>query len=86
MLKVMGRSEIGPGDNLTLWFVRNWGFLLILISLLWAVWTISLERSRSDEFSKRNTVITGLILFGGLAGFLFLTTIQAGSSLIQNAH
>jgi hypothetical protein len=86
MLKVMGRAGIGPGDNFTLWFVRNWGFALILISLLWAGWTISLERSRCDEFSKRNTVITGLVVLFGLAGFLVLTTIKAGSSLIRSVH
>lgn len=82
-LKVMGRSDIGPGDSFSIWFVRNWGFLLIGLSLIWALWTIWSERCHYDRFSKRHTVITGLLVLGGLAGFLFLTTIKAGSSLIQ---
>ena len=82
-MKVMGLANIGPEVDFPLWFVRNWGFLLIVISLIWAVWTISLERSRRDEFTKRHSLITGLIVLAGLAGFFLITTINAGSTLLQ---
>jgi len=66
-------------------FVRNWGFLLILIPAIWVVGTIWLERNRSLDFSTRGTVVTGMLVFAGL-GLLMVISILLGSgagTLIQ---
>jgi hypothetical protein len=67
-------------------FIRNWGFLLILIPGAWVVVTIWLERNRGSDFSTRWTVITGLIVFAGL-GWLMTISVFYGSGagrLIQS--
>ncbi len=82
-LKMMDRSDIGPGNSFCLWFVRNWGFFILIVPLLWALSTISLERRHYDWFSKRFTIVSGLILLSVLAYFFTVTTGMAGSSLIR---
>ena len=84
-LKIMERSNIGPSDSFCLWFVRNWGFLILIVPLVWALSTIRLERRHYDCFSKRTTFMTGLILLIILALFFIVTTALAGTSLIQVA-
>lgn len=83
-LKVMGRSDVGPQDNFGFWFVRNWGFLIVVIPLAWAITTIYLERLNNEWSSKRFTVITGLLLLVGLAVFFFSITVHAGTSMIYS--
>ena len=48
-------------------FVRNWGFLLILIPAIWVVWTIWAENNRRESFGKKWTFLTGIVVFAGLA-------------------
>lgn len=82
ILKVMGYEE---GNNQAkpfyILFVRNWGFLLILIPLAWTFTTISMER-RTDWFSKRWVVGSGLTVLLALSWFLVGVILRSGSSLI----
>lgn len=72
-------SELPP----VLGFVRNWGFLLIVIPAVWAAVTIWLERHRPHLFSKSWTVATGVAVWLCLAWLLLAALLRAGSSLIQ---
>ena len=83
-LKVRGYPDKFTELPLWLAFVRNWGFLLILIPLAWVCSTIWLERNRSDEFSKRWTIVTGIVVAVALGIFLFACISSAGSSLIKS--
>ncbi|MEK7948864.1 hypothetical protein [Luteolibacter soli] len=83
ILKARGYPETFSVLPLKLSFVRNWGFLLILLPLVWALATIWLERRQPDWFSKRWTVGTGVLLAAWLGWFLFTAMARAGSSLIQ---
>jgi|688.fasta_scaffold50459_3 hypothetical protein len=67
---------------LILRFVRDWGFLLILIPLAWIALTIRLERV-CDWHTKRWTFISGLCLLAALAWFMALMIARAGSTTIH---
>jgi hypothetical protein len=47
-------------------FVRDWGFLLLLIPATWAFATLWLERHQSDWFTKRWTILSGVLLLAAL--------------------
>jgi len=69
-MKVMGYDDaLGQDWSPFLRFIRNWGFLLILIPLAWTVLTISLEQ-RAYWYSKRWTFGSGLVVLLGLAWLL----------------
>ncbi|MBB5352064.1 hypothetical protein HNR46_002305 [Haloferula luteola] len=83
ILKVRGYPDEFTELPLRLAFVRNWGFLLILIPLGWVVLTIWLERHQAIWFSKRWTVATGIAVGGMMGWYLLGTLVLAGSSIIQ---
>lgn len=55
------RMRGGEGPWLPV-FVRDWGFLLLLIPMVWVFATLWLERHRSDWFTKRWTILSGTLL------------------------
>ncbi|MFC7339580.1 hypothetical protein ACFQY0_20490 [Haloferula chungangensis] len=65
-------------------FVRNWGFLLILIPLGWVILTIWLERHQAAWFSKRWTVATGVGVGLALGWYVLASMARAGSSILQH--
>jgi hypothetical protein len=67
---------------ITLRFIRDWGFLLILVPLAWIALTIRLERV-CDWHTKRWTFISGLCLLAALAWFMALMIARAGSTTIN---
>jgi hypothetical protein len=76
-LKVRGYPE---ADRVWHWlpvFVRNWGFTLILFPAGWVFATIWLERHRPDQFSKSETILTGILLLGGLGYFMMRVVLRA---------
>ena len=84
ILKARGYPDDFTELPLQLAFVRNWGFLLILIPLSWAVLTIWLERSQASWFSKRWTVLTGIGVGIVLGWYVLASMARAGSSIIQH--
>jgi len=71
-LVIIAGSLIAPvmsGDTNS--FVSNYGFLLLLIPLSWALITLRLEINHTDWFSKRWTFVSGLLLLGWLYHFFF---------------
>lgn len=75
ILKAVGTSDSQQISWLLL-FVRNWGFLLILIPVGWVVATIWMEFHHS-WYSKRFTLVTGLLLWASLMWFFFLMAARA---------
>lgn len=59
-------------------FVRDWGFLLILIPGLWAVGSVWMEKHPRFPFTRRWTMVTGILLSAGLA-WLLVVAILLGS-------
>jgi len=59
------RGGDGGGPWLAL-FVRDWGFLLISIPAAWVIATLWLERHRADWFTKRWTILSGVLVLAGL--------------------
>lgn len=82
-LKVQGYPDTFTVLPLEIAFVRNWGFLLILIPLAWVIITIWLERHRAEWFSKRWTIASGIGVGVALGWYLLGTMARAGSSLIN---
>ena len=58
-------------------WVREWGPLAFAIPALWVAGTILLERHRSEWFSKRWTLVSGLLLAGGLLLLYIVASLQA---------
>lgn len=56
-------------------FVRGWGFLLILIPGIWVVWSVWSESNPRFDFTRRWTIVTGLIVFAGLAWMMFAAVV-----------
>jgi hypothetical protein len=56
----------GSGGPWLAVFVRDWGFLLLLIPAAWVFVTLWLERHRSDWFTKRWTILSGVLLLAAL--------------------
>jgi len=82
VLKSMGYAERFDELPLLYRFIRNWGFMLILIPLAWTVATIWMERHEA-WFSKRWTLVSGLALLGALAFWMVILAAKAGSTLIS---
>ena len=85
ILKAMGYPDRFQQIPLKLLFVRNWGFLLILIPLVWAGGTIWMERSQPWH-TKRWTMVSGLCLAAWLVLFMAKVVGRAGSSIITVAQ
>lgn len=80
----MMRAAGYPDENLV-WrplslFVRNWGFVLILLPGIWAAGSIWLENHRAELFSKRWTIVSGVALFAALA-WILLAAVVGGFSM-----
>lgn len=78
ILKATGYPDHFQKIPLILLFVRNWGFLLILIPLAWAMGSIWLER-HFNGYSKRWSMVSGLCLLAALIWFLLKTLARAVS-------
>ena len=63
-------------------FVRNWGFLFLIIPASWAITTLWLERHQSSWFSKRWTLITGIIVLAALSFLFVVSTTQPASGIL----
>ena len=83
VLKVRGYPEARAEWPWLPVFVRNWGFFLILIPAAWVLATIWLERHRPDWFTKRDTILTGVLLLAGLAYFMLRVIMRMSGSIIQ---
>ena len=75
MMRIAGYPDEGLVWRPLSLLVRNWGFLLILLPGIWAVGSIWLETHPADMFSKRWTIVTGVVLFGVLAWMLFVAAV-----------
>ena len=63
------RAAGGDGPWLPV-FVRDWGFLLLLIPAVWVFVTLWLERHRSDWFTKRWTILSGVLVLALLIALM----------------
>lgn len=81
MLKALGYSDI-QGLPWILVFVRNWGFLLLAIPLAWVLVTIWMEFHHT-WYSKRYTILSGLLLIASLVWFFISVAARAGSILVS---
>ncbi len=82
MATAMLMKARGFPDSSQIWhpfalFVREWGFLLILIPAAWVVASIWIENNSNMDFTKRWTFVTGLLLLVFLA-FLMLAAVMLG--------
>ncbi len=57
--------------------VRDWGFLLLLIPAAWVLITLWLERHRSDWFTKRWTILSGILVLAALVLLMVQAFTQA---------
>jgi len=83
VLKTRGYPDPGAEWRLLPVFIRNWGVAVMLIPAAWVLGTIWLERHRSDWFTKRWTILTGVLLLGGLAWLMIYSALLAGSRLTE---
>lgn len=81
VLKIMGFSDSQEMCPLVM-FVRNWGFVLMLIPIAWVWVTLRLELHQ-PWYSKRLTLVTGLLLLASLAWFFILVAARAGSIMTR---
>lgn len=59
-------------------FVRDWALLLLLIPVGWCFTTLWAEE-KTDWWSQRATIISGIMLLGVLAFMIFLSLVSASS-------
>lgn len=64
-------------------FVRNWGVSLVLIPFIWVIATIWMERLHAGWFSRRWTILSGLLILIGLAYFLDFAPFKPTAYLIE---
>lgn len=81
MLKVLGDSEMQELPWILV-FVRNWGFLLLVLPFAWVVMTIWMEFHHT-WYSKRYTILSGLLLMASLISFFIYMAARAGSILMS---
>lgn len=69
-------------------FVREWGFLFILIPGLWVAGTVWLESNPRFDFTSRWTMVTGVLVFVGLAWLMFVSVILGSGAgrIIQSVE
>lgn len=72
------RMRSGEGPWLPV-IVRDWGFVLLLIPAFWVFATLWLERHRSDWFTKRWTILSGLLVLLSLVGLMMHAFTRASS-------
>ena len=67
-------------------FVRGWGFFLILIPALWVGGSLWLERNPRFDFTSRWTIVTGILVFAGLAWLMFVAVMlgSGAGTIIQS--
>jgi hypothetical protein len=76
-LKIRGYDPAVHELSLRFSLIRNYGFLLILIPFAWVCFTIYCERSHSNRFTKRTTIITGIALLAVICFYCLVSVIQA---------
>ena len=81
MLTTRGIDLATANLPFSIWFMINWGFVLLAIPLAWVMGTIWLERHPAGPLSIRWTFISGLVLLIGLAWFSLLFSAKAGASV-----
>lgn len=81
IMKGVGYSD-GQEISFFVLFVRNWGFALMIIPFAWVFATIWMERHHV-WFSKRYTLLSGLLLLGLLCWFLIDVAARAGSVMVR---
>ena len=81
ILKSLGYGD-GQEAPFVVFVVRNWGFILLAIPLAWVVATVWMERHHA-WFSKRYTLLSGLLLLVLLCWFLLYVAARAGSILVR---
>jgi hypothetical protein len=84
LLKVQGYPEARTTWPWLPVFVRNWGFSFIVIPAVWALATIWLERHRPDWFSKRETIVTGILLLLALGYLMARIALRAAVTPIRH--
>jgi hypothetical protein len=80
VLKVRGFPDARSDWPVLAVFVREWGFTLILFPAAWVLSTIWLERQRSERFSKRWTIFSGLVLVAVLGGLMAYAIVSADNA------
>lgn len=81
LLKAFGYSD----GNQMFWlviFVRNWGFSLALIPVIWVLSSLWMEVHHSWH-SRRVTLITGILLWAALVWFFLHIAARACSILFR---
>lgn len=77
MLKARGYPDFHFPISPQVWFVRHWGLSLLIIPSAWVFVTVWLEARREGEFTKRWSIITGVVVLGILVVFLSHTAMMA---------
>ena len=66
IMKIMGYEDtFSERWSPFLRFIRNWGFLLIMIPMAWTILTVAMEQ-RAYWYSKRWTMGSGLLVLASL--------------------
>jgi D-alanyl-lipoteichoic acid acyltransferase DltB (MBOAT superfamily) len=86
ILKGAGYPDIGVSISGKLYFVRHFGALLLIVPIVWVFATIAFERRPDNRFSKRWTIVTGIVVLAALSYFLFLVAGLAISLESGNSH
>ena len=78
LLKAAGYPDARP-----LWptlpvFIRDWGFVLLLVPAIWVICTVALERSLVDSSTKRTTIASGVAV---ILALLYVLTGSAVSTM-----
>ncbi|MFC7339662.1 hypothetical protein ACFQY0_20930 [Haloferula chungangensis] len=59
--------------------IRNFGFLLLAVPVLWTILSVWLEERPEGFWTRRWTIITGVVILGILASLLYYSFSYPGS-------
>ena len=77
IMKAMGYEDgLGFRIPLVSHFVRDWGFILLVIPLGWTLLTIAMEQ-RTDWHTKRWTVGSGLVILMALGALFYEVIVRS---------
>lgn len=86
ILKGAGYPDIGVPIHRTVYVVRHFGALLLIVPVIWVFATIAFEKSPDNRFTKRWTLATGIMVLALLSYFFFRAAGLAISIETGNSH
>ena len=87
LLKAAGYPDARPLWSTLPVFIRDWGFVLLLVPAIWVICTVALERSLVDSSTKRTTIASGVVVILALLYVLIGSAVSTmGGTILSTTN